>query len=779
MQKLYLQNFLSFLISALFLISSTCNSDGQTKAVVAAEATANEEDRLPTRRELRRAFRGNHNLTFIYPDDDKAAAFYQVKIAAMNKNEDLNLKVSGIKAGALTKEHLTNNIVFLVGKIKENALIKELYATLPVKLQDQSFSFDGKEYKEKNDLLKLFPYPNPFNQSLPIYLLIGNDNEVIQQFLQENYTDDLFQLLRWSWGYEIQHKSEVRVSGYFNEKTWELDKKTHFDFTGQNDTIIATDHFQFIAHSSPLSKEEITQIAEKCEANYTTINDFLGEQIDLQKIDYHFYPTVESKALQKSNMLEASSNLDENRVDVVMNDNFQGSALHAENKLILRKALDKPNLLALEEGLSNHFTENWQKKGYDYWTKKLFLSGNLPSLKELVDNEVYKKESYLVMGAMSGTFVDFLIAKFGKTAFLANYKIWKQEDFSALENEWLTYLKEITTANIPSSPISNKSKLPYLKGFNFAHEGYRIYNGYGSQLAKESLERTVEIGANAIAIVPYSYMRNPEEPTEIPIYQGTGGENDQAVLFSHYEAKKMGMSTMLKPQIWVGRNSWPGDIKMKNEKDWATFFNNYYRWIRHYAMIAEINEIDSYCIGVEFAKATLAKEKEWRKMIRKIRGIYSGQLTYAANWGDEFENVTFWDELDFIGLNCYYPLSKSDNPSKRELTKAFDQVIQKIEKVCNKYNKPLVFTEIGFRSVEAPWKNPHAKEGDRPFNDTHQKLCYAVVLEGIKDKEWCNGILWWKWPSHLSYRGSRNKGFSPNSKQTEDVISKYFKTKNN
>ena len=165
------------------------------------------------------------------------------------------------------------------------------------------------------------------------------------------------------------------------------------------------------------------------------------------------------------------------------------------------------------------------------------------------------------------------------------------------------------------------------------------------------------------------------------------------------------------------------------------------------------------------------------KIIRKIKGIYSGQLTYAANWGDEFEKLTFWDELDFIGLNCYYPLSKGDNPSKRELTKAFDGVINKIEKVCNKYNKPLVFTEIGFRSVEGPWKNPHAKEGNRPFNDAHQKLCYEIVLESIQNKKWCNGILWWKWPSHLSYRGKRNKGFSPNSKQTEAVINKFFKTK--
>ena len=133
--------------------------------------------------------------------------------------------------------------------------------------------------------------------------------------------------------------------------------------------------------------------------------------------------------------------------------------------------------------------------------------------------------------------------------------------------------------------------------------------------------------------------------------------------------------------------------------------------------------------------------------------------------------------MDFNGLNCYYPLSKKDDASKAELSKNFESVKKKIAKVYDKHRKPIVFTEIGFRSVAHPWKNPHAKEGNRPFNDAHQKLCYEVVLEGIKNKKWCNGILWWKWPSHLSYRGERNKGFSPNSKQTEDVISKYFKTK--
>ena len=186
------------------------------------------------------------------------------------------------------------------------------------------------------------------------------------------------------------------------------------------------------------------------------------------------------------------------------------------------------------------------------------------------------------------------------------------------------------------------------------------------------------------------------------------------------------MMSLLKPQIFAG-DSWPGDVEMLNEKDWEAFFQYYHKWIRHYALLAEIHEMDALCVGVEFAKATLSREKDWRTLFSSLRGLYQGKMTYAANWGPEFEKVGFWDELDFIGLNCYYPLSKNDAPTKAELKANFDSVKTKITKVYSKFTKPIVFTEIGFRSINAPWKTPHA-EGDDSFNPLHQQLCYETQL---------------------------------------------------
>ena len=49
-------------------------------------------------------------------------------------------------------------------------------------------------------------------------------------------------------------------------------------------------------------------------------------------------------------------------------------------------------------------------------------------------------------------------------------------------------------------------------------------------------------------------------------------------------------------------------------------------------------------------------EENWRSLITAVRGVYRGPLSYAANF-DQVQEVGFWDALDAIGVNAYYPLS--------------------------------------------------------------------------------------------------------------------------
>ncbi len=46
----------------------------------------------------------------------------------------------------------------------------------------------------------------------------------------------------------------------------------------------------------------------------------------------------------------------------------------------------------------------------------------------------------------------------------------------------------------------------------------------------------------------------------------------------------------------------------------------------------------------------------------ELREVYNGQLTYAANW-DEYKRIPFWEDLDFIGVDAYFPVSEEKTPS--------------------------------------------------------------------------------------------------------------------
>ena len=569
------------------------------------------------------------------------------------------------------------------------------------------------------------------------------------------------------------------LMGEFDEKTWEPDEQTEFNFTEAKDTTINRQYFDFILHQVPPAAESTLRLMEACEAHAARAVAFCRQPPPARAIPCHLYPSLEQKGLRLNNTQPSQVDFSQGAAYLVANEIFQGQHAGSENALLLRSLLGQPKLQALEWGLSLYFTTNWQKKGYAYWANRLYQSGNAVPVSEMLDNDKLTQESPLVMSCLAASFVDFLINYWGQETFLERYASWQPEakEIRQLEARWHRYLSQPQTQ--PPRTLSLQGKqpqpLPYLKGFNFAHEGYAIYNGYGSALAAGSLRQLQGLGANAVAIVPYSYMRDAQAPTPLPFMSRAGSETDEGVIHDAFVARQLGIKTVLKPQIWLGGGSWPGDVEMQNEAGWQQFFDHYYRWMRHYALLAEMNDMDLLCIGVEFAKATLQREADWRNLIHKLRGIYSGPLTYSANWGQEFENLRFWDELDYIGLNCYYPLSQSETPSDEELSAAFHRVLHLAERVSRQYDKPLIFTEIGFTSTPTPWVTPHKDRDGAPYNEEAQGRCYRIVMENLRSEtDWCKGILWWKYPTDQSHGGSGNTGFTPNGKPAEGVVKEWF-----
>jgi len=735
-----------------------------------------ENNSLPSKQQLRRSFFEKREVLMVYNASNEMLVLkYRNLIESIlpitANGYRWNISIKHKEAKLLTEQDISDNILFLVGTPEGGPLFKRLLKDVPIRFRAGSIEYGNSKINSENAMLMVGFIPNPVNPLLPMSFLTGTDEEQLYSFFESKIKEEGRGIFRQNLDFNIYKNNTRVVLGNFDEQ-WKIDPTTLFDFSNKNKLVYRSAHFDFISHQDSILAETVHTIADAADKTMDNILDFVGHTGDLSRMQYHIYSSAEEKGLITGNTSQAHFMAEEGAVHTVINNKYKDNFIEKENALLISRLLGTSKTLALERGLSVYFTKKWQQKGYVYWSERLFRSGNALSLKELLNNDIVEIESPLITDCQSASVVVFLIDAWGKETFLDRYGDWipTKEELQHLEPKWQNYL-----ALLASDKTRNRTSPPdlaYLKGFNFAHEGYGIYNGYASAKATEAINKQKELGANALALIPYSYIQNINEPAPFGFSSRAGSENDEGVVHSAYEAKKQGMFTLLKPQIFVG-NSWPGDIEMLNQADWDSFFDFYYRWIRHYAFLAEIHEMDALCIGVEFTKATMNQSDKWREIIHKTRGLFRGKLTYAANWGVEFENISFWDELDFIGLNCYYPLSKKDNPTNEELQVKFDTIKTKINTVYSRFKKPIVFTEIGFRSINMPWKNPHA-QGDDSYNAEHQQRCYEIVFNGIENEPWCGGILWWKFPSYLEYRGTQNAAFTPNNKLAENTVRKWF-----
>ncbi|MCB9289974.1 MAG: hypothetical protein H6560_21890 [Lewinellaceae bacterium] len=758
------------ILSCLALLNClSCQPQPASNLAAKAEVSSG----LPTREELLQQFRNERRLLIVYGDGLES-------VAQQVKQRHRRTECTLIPEGEVSRGQLKTSALLLIGANWANPVARELVSQLPFDMEEGILQFGSHHIGGANTVFCLSFYPNPLARALPIGLITAFDPGDILRFYQQRKAEG-FSVYNWaSMGYEVYQNGQRLLMGAFDEKKWEPDSSTEFDFTNARDTAMAGRYFNFFLHQVPPTSDQTRELINNCEAHAEKILAFCQAAPLSHPIPCHLYPSLEQKGLRLDNTQPAQADFSRGEVHLVANEIFRGRQAGPENALLLRQMLGRPKLEAMERGLALYFTDNWQEKGYAYWAARLYQSGNIAPLAEILDNEQFNNGSPLVMGCLSASFVDFLIGHWGRRLFLERYASWRPspEELPRLEASWHENLSKPQPQPLspsPHHPASSAPPLPYLKGFNFAHEGYAIYNGYGSGLASESLRELHSLGANAVAIVPYSYMRNAQAPSTLPFMTHAGSETDEGVIHDAFVARQLGMKTVLKPQIWLGGGSWPGDVEMQSEADWNAFFNHYYRWMRHYALLAEMNGMDMLCIGVEFAKATLEREQDWRELIGKLRGLYSGPMTYSANWGKEFENLQFWDALDYIGLNGYYPLSQSESPSDEELSAAFQRVLHLAGQVSRQYGKPLLFTEIGFTSTPEPWAAPHKDRDGSPYNGQAQERCYRIVMANLQaETDWCKGILWWKFPTYLSRGGPGHTGFTPNGKPAEKAVKEGF-----
>lgn len=211
---------------------------------------------------------------------------------------------------------------------------------------------------------------------------------------------------------------------------------------------------------------------------------------------------------------------------------------------------------------------------------------------------------------------------------------------------------------------------------------------------------------------------------------------------------------------------WRGVLQPKDYTIWKTSYQNF---ITHYAMIAKKEKVAIFSVGSELGKM----EKDlafWTETIQKVKAIYSGKLIYSVNW-DHYEHPVFWDQLDYIGMTSYYELTKSYHPKYDDLINAWRALRHKILKWKSQYKQPLIFTEIGYPSIDGANIYPWNYFAEKSVDLEEQALCYRSFARAWGDSPELGGLFWWVW---WGEGGSQDKSYTPRGKPAAQVIQEWF-----
>ncbi len=299
-----------------------------------------------------------------------------------------------------------------------------------------------------------------------------------------------------------------------------------------------------------------------------------------------------------------------------------------------------------------------------------------------------------------------------------------------------------------------------------------LENGYLSGACGQELERLRSYGTNWVSITPFGYLSRGHTGIVPSAPGAVDEETDEALCEAAARARALGMRVWLTPHLWA--RGWVGDLEF-DAAGWDRFFAAYREFVLHYALLAQREGMDGLVLGHELVSATRLRGDRWRALIGDVRRIYTGTLTYGANWGEEVERVEFWDALDLVGVSFYPPLAERPTRSVPALRAGAERALASLRAVSEKYGRPVLLLEAGYAAQPdapvRPWE-----ERFQVSDPETQRACYQALVEALHSQYWIAGVYWWKWFSSGSLGGRAEGSFTPRGKPAEQVLAQAMRS---
>ena len=316
------------------------------------------------------------------------------------------------------------------------------------------------------------------------------------------------------------------------------------------------------------------------------------------------------------------------------------------------------------------------------------------------------------------------------------------------------------------------------KGYTYGHGARR--GEYRSESGIKSQELLYQTGINWMCLA-VGLTQETAHSTKIEFDFGRSS-SDRDIMAAIERAHKNNIKVCLKPMVNCRDGVWRAYINFADsdfagrDPYWDKWFQSYGDFMKYYAELAEETGCEMLCIGCEMC-GTERKETHWRKLIAEIREVYSGKLIYNTNHGHE-DDVKWFDAVDYVGTSAYFPVAKNGGATLEEMQQAWLKVRDDMYKVYQKWQKKVVFIEIGCRSAKGcatmPWDFQHK---DFPHDEEEQANFYDSCLSVFGNQEWFGGVFWWDWSTFIyddKETAKQDNGFNIHLKKAEDVLKEWY-----
>ena len=294
---------------------------------------------------------------------------------------------------------------------------------------------------------------------------------------------------------------------------------------------------------------------------------------------------------------------------------------------------------------------------------------------------------------------------------------------------------------------------------------------------QKELEEIQALGATHVSLIVAWYQKDSTSNKIYPLYPERGAYGDfdttpdSKIIDTIQRAHHLGLKVFLFPILRLEERKdkeWRGNIKPSRKNIWL---KSYQKFIGHYTKLASVNQVDLLAVGSELCSME-SETLFWKKLIKNIRSHYQGQLLYSANW-DHFKTINFWEDLDYLGLNGYYEVAPSPTATASEINEKWMTVETDVQEWQSKHqNKKLIFTEIGYPSIDGGCEKPWDYTRTTPVDLDEQALCYQSFFETWVQNKNFAGVYFWNW---YGQGGPNDRTYTPRGKPAEKVLTEWYR----